>query len=82
MKVRRYFAPSMREALEAVRKEQGVDALILSNRNVEGGIEIMTATGQVDEAVIESMSRRAAKSPVVPDTAATARRNDPLHRHR
>jgi flagellar biosynthesis protein FlhF len=71
MKVRRYFAPSMREALEAVRKEQGVDALILSNRNVEGGIEIMTATGQMDEAEIESMTRRAAKPPASDSVATT-----------
>jgi flagellar biosynthesis protein FlhF len=46
--------------------------LILSNRNVEGGIEIMTATGQVDAAEIESMTRRATKPAVAPDSAAAA----------
>ena len=58
MKVRRYFANSMREALEIVRKEQGSEALILSNRNVDGGIELITAAGEVDQAVLDSYSRR------------------------
>ncbi len=72
MKVRRYFAPSMREALEAVRKEQGVDALILSNRNVEGGIEIMIATEAVDQADLESLRRAPAKRVATPPDSSVA----------
>ncbi len=55
MKVRRYFASSMREALEAVRRDQGSDALILSNRNVEGGIELMIAIGEGGQTVSTDM---------------------------
>lgn len=43
MKIRTYRAPSMREALEQVRAEQGADAVILSNRRIEGGVEVTTA---------------------------------------
>ena len=43
MKVKRFFAPSMGEALKTVRSEMGPDAVILSNRRVDGGVEIVTA---------------------------------------
>jgi flagellar biosynthesis protein FlhF len=41
MSVKRYFAVTAREALRQIRKELGESAVILSNRKVEGGIEIM-----------------------------------------
>lgn len=43
MKVKRFFAQSMSEALRQVRDQMGDDAVILSNRRVDGGIEIVTA---------------------------------------
>ncbi len=43
MKVQRFFAKSMSEALRQVRDQMGEDAVILSNRRVEGGVEIVTA---------------------------------------
>jgi flagellar biosynthesis protein FlhF len=43
MKVKRFFAQSMSEALRQVRDQMGEDAVILSNRRVEGGVEIVTA---------------------------------------
>ena len=43
MKIKRYFAPDMRQAIRKVREEQGPDAVILSNRRVNGGIEIIAA---------------------------------------
>ncbi len=43
MKVKRFFAPSMAEALKRVREDMGADAVILSNRRVDGGVEIVTA---------------------------------------
>jgi flagellar biosynthesis protein FlhF len=41
MNIRRFFGKSSREALTMVRKELGDDAVILSNRAVPGGNEIM-----------------------------------------
>ncbi len=43
MKIKRFVANNMRQALLCVRKEQGPDAVILSNRRVDGGIEVVAA---------------------------------------
>ncbi|MEX2482650.1 MAG: flagellar biosynthesis protein FlhF [Gammaproteobacteria bacterium] len=43
MKVKRYFASNMRSALDMIKEEQGPDVLILSNRKVDGGVELITA---------------------------------------
>ena len=41
MNVRKFFAGTSRQALYLVRQSLGPDALILSNRPVEGGVEIL-----------------------------------------
>lgn len=41
MKVKRYLAPTSREALRQVKEELGDDAVILSNRKTRDGVEIM-----------------------------------------
>ena len=38
MKVKRYFAPDMRQAMRRVRDEIGPDAVIVSNHRVAGGV--------------------------------------------
>ncbi|MDH4133738.1 MAG: flagellar biosynthesis protein FlhF [Gammaproteobacteria bacterium] len=43
MKIKRYFAPDIRQAIRKVREEQGPDAVILSNRKTDGGVEIVAA---------------------------------------
>src|SRR6266850_6817570 len=43
MKMKRFLAPTMREAIAQVRAEQGPDAVILSSKRAEGGVEIVTA---------------------------------------
>ena len=43
MRIKRTFAPTMREALLLVKQEQGMDAVILGNKKVPGGVEIMSA---------------------------------------
>jgi len=40
MNVKRYFAPTAREALRRIKEELGGDAIVLSNRSVEDGVEI------------------------------------------
>lgn len=82
MKIKRYFAPDMRQVIRMVRDEQGADAVILSNRRVDGGVEIVAAV-DYDEALVSRLSggqlgRSAPKSepshidtPVAP-AAATA----------
>jgi flagellar biosynthesis protein FlhF len=48
MKMKRYFAADARQALRELRAEQGPDAVILSNRNVPGGVEIIAALDYED----------------------------------
>jgi flagellar biosynthesis protein FlhF len=43
MKIKRYLAPDMRNALRAVREEQGSDAVILSSRATPQGVEVCAA---------------------------------------
>ena len=62
MKVRKYFAADMRSALEMVRAQQGPDVLILSNRQLDDGIELITADDSVNEQVLRSLKARTKKS--------------------
>lgn len=43
MNTKKFIAADMRQALKQVREELGADAVILSNRKVTGGIEIVAA---------------------------------------
>lgn len=45
MNAKKFFAATSRDALRQVRNELGADAVILSNRMVEDGVEIMALTG-------------------------------------
>ncbi len=43
MKIKRFFAKEVRLAMRQVRETLGADAVILSNRKVDGGIELVAA---------------------------------------
>ncbi|MDH5354507.1 MAG: flagellar biosynthesis protein FlhF [Gammaproteobacteria bacterium] len=77
MRIKRTFATTMREALQLVKQEQGPDAVILGNKKVPGGVELISAI-DYDEQVV---SEYAASAPppsqklqngVVSDVAADA----------
>ena len=70
MKVRRFFAPDMRQAIRLVREAQGPDAVILSNRKVDGGVEIIAAVDY--DASLMDDARPATGVAHQPETAATA----------
>lgn len=57
MKIKRYTAASMRAALAQVRAEQGPDAVILSSRRSEEGIEVIAAV-DYDEALFADANRQ------------------------
>ncbi len=81
MKIKRFFAKDMRQAIRNVREELGPDAVILSNRKLNGGIEIVSAI-DYDESLFskmnESADRDQQESPTqeqsqrTPDTEATS----------
>ena len=62
MKIKRYTAPSMREALARVRAEQGADAVILSSRRGEEGIEVIAAVDYDEALFVEANRQRSAVS--------------------
>ncbi len=43
MKIKRYYAPNMRQAMALVKEEHGDDAVILSTKDVEDGVELVAA---------------------------------------
>lgn len=51
MKIKRYLDKDMRHVLQRVREDQGPDAVILSNRRIEEGIEVIAAI-DYDEALV------------------------------
>src|SRR6202043_3277670 len=79
MKIKRYTAPSMRAALALVRAEQGPDAVILSSRRGEDGIEVIAAV-DYDEALFVEVNRQRAPSvsPEAPTPAPTASPGPPV----
>jgi flagellar biosynthesis protein FlhF len=72
MKIKRYTAASMRAALAQVRAEQGPDAVILSSRRAEDGIEVIAAVDYDEALFAEARQRSPAASPEPPIAAPTA----------
>jgi len=70
MKIKRYFAPDIKQAIRMVREEQGPDAVILSNRKVDGGVEIVAARDYDERAMMDPLP--AAGGGISSDDAAAA----------
>src|SRR5690606_28576961 len=70
MRIKRFIAPDMRTALRMVREEQGADAVILSNRPVPQGIEVVAAT-DYDEVLVQQALRTAGAAAPAAAPAAT-----------
>ena len=68
MKIKRFVAPDMRSAMNLVRKEHGPDAVILSNRRIEEGVEIVAAANYDEGAVQRALE--AARKDVAPPPPA------------
>ncbi|ATE59394.1 flagellar biosynthesis protein FlhF [Thauera sinica] len=70
MNVKRYFAPTAREALRTLKEELGPEAIVLSNRAVEGGVEIVAlpgdAVGALQAAAARARTGAAAAAPSQP----------------
>ncbi len=74
MKLKRYFATEMRQAIRMVREELGPDAVILSNQRRDGGVEIVAA---VD--FEQGLEQLAASQPLtVVDNPADQEPSEPL----
>lgn len=65
MNVKKFIAPSSREALRKVRSALGDDAVILSNRNVDGQVEILA----MSDSTLGSILPEATKPQGLPESA-------------
>lgn len=72
MKIKRFVAPDMRQAMREVREEQGPEAVILSTRRLDEGIELVAAI-DYDESLVREAVRHGAPLAAAPvETAAAA----------
>lgn len=61
MKIKRFQAKNMRDAIRMVREEQGPDAVILSNHRTSDGVEVVAAV-DYDAALLQQALRQSATS--------------------
>lgn len=59
MKIKRFFGKDMRAALAEVKEVLGPDAVIMSNKRVNGGVEIMAAFDQELESEVKARAEQA-----------------------
>ncbi|SFR49959.1 flagellar biosynthesis protein FlhF [Marinobacter daqiaonensis] len=62
MKVKRFFAETMSAALKQVREHMGDDAVILSSRRIDGGVEIVTALDYDENMARQRLGEAAAEA--------------------
>ncbi|MES9961396.1 MAG: flagellar biosynthesis protein FlhF [Sedimenticola sp.] len=62
MKIKRFFAKDIRQALRQVRETLGSDAVILSNKSVDGGVELVAAM-DYEESAFESVDKSEEEKP-------------------
>jgi flagellar biosynthesis protein FlhF len=58
MNVRKFTANTSREALRLLREALGADAVILSNRNVDGKVEIMAMADEAIQSIAPTKDER------------------------
>ena len=76
MKIKRFFASDIRQAIKLVREELGPEAVILSNRSVEGGVEIVSAI-DYDEALVTGGEQKPATKPANDEQKQPAIKQEP-----
>ena len=78
MSLKKFVAPTAREALKAVKLELGDDAVVLANKRVPGGVEITAMAGETIDAVVELATNAASQAPVPASAPAPAPKAEPL----
>ena len=61
MKIKRFFAADIRQAMRMVKEELGADAVIMSNRTVDGGIEIVAARDFDEQSIHNKLQEQTAE---------------------
>ena len=76
MKIKRYTDKDMRQVLRRVREDQGPDAVILSNRRVDDGIEVIAAIDYDEALVRHALGTTEDSAPVDTDALASIAEDD------
>ncbi len=63
MKIKRFVAKDIRQAMKMVKDELGADAVIMSNRSVEDGVEIVAARDFDEEVIHDSIKSESKPAP-------------------
>ncbi len=71
MSMRRFVAPTARDCLRKVKEELGPDAIVVSNKPANGGVEIMAMTSEGFEALSRQMPLREVSSSSATRAAST-----------
>lgn len=82
MNVKKFFAKSSRDALRVIRERLGPDAVLLSNRPVEGGVEILALAGEEIADLADAVASLPTESEAAPAQAAPAARPAEVFRRR
>lgn len=75
MNVKRYFAKTARDALRELKAELGADAIVLSNRAMDGGVEILALPAEAVGA-LRSNAPNPRATPTAPASVPVARSDD------
>ena len=75
MNIKRFVATDMREALRAVRAELGPDAVMLSSRGIDGGVEVVAAV-DCDDGLLAAVGDAFAAAPSAPAADPVAEYRD------
>ena len=87
MKIKKFLAPSMQEALKMIKKEFGDDAIILSNKSVQlkdhpewkNAIEVTAAIDKKDEIPSESFGDKIKKQAQKKPSQAVSQMHNSVH---
>ncbi len=77
MKIKRFTAETMREAIRKVRETWGPDAVILSNKKLGNGVEI-TAAIDFEEEEVEKLAAEMAQAPAATEAAVQSTAQAPI----
>lgn len=66
MKIKRFFAEDIRQAMRMVKEELGADAVIMSNKAVDGGVEIVAARDFDEQAIQSKLQKEPGQASVAP----------------
>lgn len=64
MNIRKFIAPTTRQALKEIRNELGDDAVILSNRQLENGVEVIALASETMEQLTDKAQEKSFESQV------------------